>query len=253
MKRTIFPPKRAMLPATSTAQTDYVVKSEDEMRAAISAITAANGVLDPDFRIPKTASRIVIGAPFSVRGPVTIPIGCPGLVITSAGRIPLRALGVVDSLFIIYAAFVTIRDLFVVAETAVDMFTTFVTMPADCVDASFTNVVDNFVLTDRLYVEETGADASGLVVRGNRQNDINGTHGSSIVTHSSGGSIMQNALSGGPTAIEVAAGGGFISIVGNSMNGGDIITTASNGFNILASNPEPGTFTLHADDIDDDL
>jgi hypothetical protein len=212
------------------------VTSEPEMRRAIAEIGRK--------RKPAT---IVVSQAFTTRAKFIVPTTCPGITITAAGKFPISARGVIDTLFDIRADNVTVRGVESRSPSTSNMFTTFTTSTA----GESPSVIDNIPGADRIFVDASGGLAVNALVRGNRQTEVNASHSAPIEIKSLRARIEGNTLTdGGGDAVTIAAGGGDATVIGNDLGGADVTTTASSGGNTVGVNTSPGTLTLHSTDIE---
>ncbi len=222
------------------------VASEDAFRRTMTLLAAGRaraGMID--------SGVIVFSRPFRISRPLVIPAGCDGITIEAVGLFPMTPTGVVSSMFEVNASRVTIQGIYAASTDAAHMFTSFVTVPAAAADVTGTRVLDNDVLCDRVYVEESGSDASSPLIRGNDHTEVNASHDAAVVVRGVGARIEANLLKdGGGDSITIV--GSLCSINGNDCGGGDITTSAGGGGNRLSANTNVGTKTLHADDVDAD-
>jgi hypothetical protein len=86
----------------------------DEASVRLAIKQFATTTIAPSGNRVASAGSIVIAAPlFGITAPFIIPTTCIGLTVRATGKLPIRATGVVSSLFDIRAPLVTIRDLYV--------------------------------------------------------------------------------------------------------------------------------------------
>ncbi len=227
--------------ANDTRQLAYTrpVYDEASMRAAIAEAARA----DPTTLRGGGLTALIV-SPFTTTKTFIIPRTATGFNIISNSRVPIKARGILASLFDVRADFVTIRGLFVFANSLTNYFTSFVITTGS---PNNTIVDDNVVTADRIFVTDGGDSAS---IRDNYQTRVNATHAAPIVAHNST-LVEGNTLhDGGGDSITVT--GSHCRLLANDTGGGDITTTAGTGSNILALTTTPGTKTLHATDRDDD-
>lgn len=119
-----FPPSTsAAIPSYSQqvleAQDSRIVRSEAELRQALSEITAQlDSALANTAYSFKAAAKILVAAPIRMGSKLTIPSSCAGLELGSIGFSPLYFPQGVDYCFDVKANFVTFRDINFAVEEA---------------------------------------------------------------------------------------------------------------------------------------
>jgi hypothetical protein len=239
--------QRALGPQDLLRSRVLPVRSEDDFRNGIRELSRNTSTVGG---VPFSGGALVFCEPIRVTRPLLISNRCTGITIFADARYPIYPVGIIDTLFDVQAQLVTIRDLFCASRSATDMFTTFVTIGSG--GADMCRVLDNYVVADRIYVESASNDPNDCIVRGNTQSHINNTHSAPIVVHGGRARIHGNRIQdGGGDGVTVGAGGDFCSVLGNDLNGSDITTDLSDGFNTLAPNTNVGTVTKPASDTED--
>jgi hypothetical protein len=232
-----------MLTSTALAQTDYVVKTEDEMRNAISAV-AAKGK-------PATIS---IGASFAVRASFIIPAACAGLTIRASGRFPLVPVGLVSPLFDVRAPSITIRDVYIpFTSSATNQFLTFVLDAAANTTGTGGGIElhNNDVAATRLYVQTT-TQFGAPVIAFNRCTASASEPAACILIITASARVVGNYIEPDAVAVSVTGGSSGLGLfTANDFTSGTVDTTGSLGLNRFSSNAWASA-TLHATDIDCD-
>ena len=223
------------------------VYSEKELKDAIGYFTKLNvDSLPIGDTLPVRGLRIVVAAPITLTAAITIPVECIGLEICAAGHCPIYPSKVVDSVFKVKAALVTIRDLLLISLSTAKLFQTFVTVSAS--QADFLRILNNHVVADRVYVSDATNDSLGAIIENNYQQGITGSGSAPIVINGSNNKVRCNTVvDNGGDGITVVTGSDCV-LMGNDLSGSDITTSASSGRNTIGLNTQTGTITRHATD-----
>jgi hypothetical protein len=229
------------------------VTSEDELRAAIRSLASPN--TSGTARL-SGGGRIVICAPFSVSAPIVIPFQAPAITICSAAPVPIRSVGVLATLFDVRAFLFTVEDLLVLADSAGNGFTAFVTLSGDSTaGASSAGCVirGNKVQVDRILVDaSTGDSDDGQLLDNWQLDELNGAHAASVYIDSNRWLVRGNTIKdGGGDSITVDVNGAACRLLGNDLGFGDITTTLSGGGGIIDGNCRKGVITAPGDTIGD--
>ena len=239
---------RPALQSQSSARVAKEVFSEDDLIAAIAEIASRfDGTVLSAF-----GGAICIGAPITIREPITIPYQCPGLTIFSLSKVPIVAgEAAQDACFIVNAALVTLRGLFVYG-TADRYFTTFaraVTPSTAGFSPQNLTIAECNLWVDRIYQDATDNGATDARIIDNWQNEATNSALSTILFDSERCTARGNRIEdSGTNAIEVTANGGYCSIDHNFCGGADIVTSASGGYNTVDANVQCGALTVHTTD-----
>ena len=241
-----FPRPSPIRPPLQAQSAGRVVREVHSEAGLIEAIRAVADQFDGTV-LSAFGSAILIASPLTITEPVTIPYRCPGLTIYSATRIPIVAAELaLPALFVVQASMVSIRGLFAYGTSA-GYFTTFVKLSSPGVagfDCQQVHVTDNVCWTDRIFWDDTDASGEDALVADNWQNKATNSATSTILFDSERCTARGNRIEDSTTnAIEVAANGGYCSLVGNFCGGADIVTSASQGYNVIAQNINVGTIT----------
>lgn len=229
------------------------VSSEDGFRRALTLL-AKKG----------KPATILITAPFTVKAPITIPVGCTGLTIRSSGRHKIKATGLVDCLFNVYAASVVIENVCTeyagnVGGQIVNLFDVFVRSNAPAPTSSIVKSAPALLFCEveagSFYVEETATN--GALLLGNRFQGWGSASDVPVRVSGFHSHIIGNrfSLSGNGLQAGVTIGtGAFRWIVTGNVNEGEVNSAASDGENRLASNVSVNgrAHVLHATDVDAD-
>lgn len=239
---------RPALQSQSSARVAKEVFSEDDLIAAIAEIASRwDGSILSAF-----GGAICIGAPITIREPITIPYQCPGLTIFSLSKVPIVAgEAAQDACFIVNAAYVSLRGLFVygVSDRYFTTFTRTVTPSATGYQPQNLRIEACDLWVDRIYQDATDNDATDTRVIDNWQTRATASSLSTILFDSERCTARGNRIQdSGTNAIEVTANGGYCSIDHNFCGGADIDTSASAGYNTIDANMQVGVITRHTDD-----
>ena len=249
-------PLRPILGTQATAQVMIEVRTEDELRRALTPKdTTTTAAL-----VANTGRRIVIAAPITLKSSIIIDASLPGTVIESHGAVPIYP--GVDGMdaFVIRAPLVSIRGLLLYADAGrsfgwgrafvLQNGTVVAGQLVDPVKANISQI--HLVGGDQLLVDETGNDASDGVLAECVVEQFDGVPNVDCVSiNSVGWRIHHNILkaSGTGVVIRVGTSGEKTAITGNDLNGQEVHTSASLGSNFIVGTTDDGTLTTHATDI----
>ena len=251
MSASLFPRPPGVRPPLQSQAGGRFLREVHSEAGLIEAIRAVADQWDATV-FSSVGSAICIASPLTITEPVTIPYKCPGLMIFSNARVPIVTTEApLSALFVIQAAMVTIRGLFAYG-TSSGYFTAFAKLSDPGVagyDCSQAHVIDNVCWTDRIFWDDTDGGGDDALVADNWQNKATNSATSTILFDSERCTARSNRIEDSTTnAIEVAANGGYCSLVGNFCNGADIVTSASQGYNVIGGNISVGTITDHTTD-----
>lgn len=240
-------PLRPILGTQALAQVMIEVRSEDELRRALTPKdTTTTAAL-----VANTGRRIVIAAPITLKASVVIAATLPGTTIEAHGHIPIYC-GVdgIDA-FDVQAALVTLRGLLLTSTTltgaaSLGEFATCVRVRAN---ADFCRVLDchTYDCDSLLVAEDTAGEG---MIRGCAVGVTSSATANCVTIDALGWRIEHNILdgSGVALAVEVTVNGGRCAIVGNDCATDGITTSASSGSNTISANTRAGTIANHATD-----
>lgn len=245
--------RRAMLAPVGQAQVFREVRTEDELRQALTPVD----VTTTAALLANTGRRIVIAAPITLTAPVEIPPEMPGTVIEAHGHIPIYP--GVDSIdaFIVRAPLVTIRGLLLYADVdrnrrwnTIVAFKTGTSVAGSSVDPTNCRVLDCFAFgCNGLVYDHTAGSADDCYIERNAmQRFADDVNVDGIFCDSPGWRIAFNHVTGQGTgvAINVDGNGGHCAIVGNDCSDDGITTNGSSGYNTISANTRAGTITHHS-------
>lgn len=223
------------------ARLERYVTTEAQLRGAIREVALR---FNADRRDATFGARIVIAAAMMLRALITIPAQCVGLTI-DGGRNRLSALTALDSVFVVHASHVTIEN--VITPAAGAEIDAVVAIGTTC---SYFRLLHCTSAANRLFVETAAAFTNDAIIMGNIMEADVATRADTIMQiHGNRPGIIGNNCSeslGG--FITVGAGGLKARVVGNEAGDGAIVTTASDGSNVVDGNTGCGTLTTHATD-----
>lgn len=241
-------PLRPILGTQATAQVMIEVRTEDELRQALTPKDTGTAAA----LVANTGRRIVIAAPITLKSSIIIDASLPGTVIESHGYVPLTCLVDDVDAITVRAILCTIRGLLFTSK-AID---------GSVVTDRFRYCVKVEAGGDDVRVEDCHAfDIGGLVFgdTGANAGFVTGCHtavmsGDNVDCISIDGAnwrVHHNILkaSGTGVVIRVGANGEKTAIIGNDLNGQEVHTSASLGSNFIVGNTDDGTLTTHATDI----
>ena len=247
---------RPILGTQATAQVMIEVRTEDELRRALTPKdTTTTAAL-----VANTGRRIVIAAPITLKSSIIIDASLPGTVIESHGAVPIYP--GVDGMdaFVIRAPLVSIRGLLLYADAGrsfgwgrafvLQNGTVVAGQLVDPVKANISQI--HLVGGDQLLVDETGNDASDGVLAECVVEQFDGVPNVDCVSINSVGWRIHHSIlkaSGTGVVIRVGTSGEKTAITGNDLNNQEVHTSASLGSNFIVGNTDDGTLTTHATDI----
>lgn len=239
--------RRAMLAPVGQAQVFREVRTEDELRQALTPVD----VTTTAALLANTGRRIVIAAPITLTAPVEISASLPGTTIESHGKLPVFCGSDGIDAFVVNAPQCTIRGLLITSPdvTGVSSSVSFrnaVTLKAGANGARVLDV-DTFGCGSLVLGD---ANVDDVIVRGCVVLATSGTNGNAVECDGTGWRIMGNLLDGSGTglAVEVLSNGGRCAIVGNDCNSDGIDTSASSGSNTISGNTRAGTVSAAVGD-----
>ena len=239
-------PLRPILGTQALAQVMVEVRSEDELRRALTPKdTSTTAAL-----VANTGRRIVIAAPITLKSPIIIDASLPGTVIESHGFVPITCL--VDGIdaITVQANLCTLQGL---------LFTS--------------RAIDGSVVTERYrycvgieaddvrVIDCHAFDVDGFILGADGANDchvydctvavVTGDNSDCISLNGSNWRVHHNLLRGSGTgvAVRVGASGEKNVFTGNDFNASGIDTSASLGLNFIVGNTDAGALTTAGTDV----
>lgn len=243
---------RAVLPPISLQRVFREVRTEDELRQALQPPTAPTGLAG---FLAGTGRRIVIAAPITLTSPIVIGPGLPGTTIEAQGLLPIFPGAEAVDAFDIRAPLVTIRGLLLYADVERNrrFGRAFVlTRDANTQGPTQCRFRDCFVVGGNALLEDTTAgDANnGIIADCFFQPFAADVANDCVSLDSSDWGVDGNTLQPADTGVSFRLGvnGARARVVGNSINGGGIDTSASAGFSTISANTDAGTVNAAATD-----
>lgn len=247
--------RRAMLAPVGQAQVFREVRTEDELRQALTPL-ATDSI---EALYANTGRRIVIAAPITLTSSIEIPSDLPGVTIESHGHIPIYP--AVDSMdaIIVRAPLVTLRGLLFVSPPDLSkrwgicvVFKAGTAILGQNVNPNNCRVLDCFAVGCNGFIRDDSAGAAddSYVQHNAMQRYADDVNVDGIFCDSPGWRIMGNHMTGQGTgvAINVDSNGGRCAIVGNDCADDGIDTSASTGSNTISGNTRAGTVSAAVGD-----
>lgn len=239
--------RRAMLAPVGQAQVFREVRTEDELRQALTPVD----VTTTAALLANTGRRIVIAAPITLKAPIEIPAEMPGTVIEAHGFVPITcAVDGIDA-FVIHAPLCTLRGLLIVTKDIDGV---------SAADAEWRNIVTVKAGGDHARIYDVyGYGCQTLVYGDDGVDEVHVINCDFAVASSTGNGpgihwgglawhIGFNHLRGSGTGLAIEGNGSSerSTIIGNNCNGNGIDTSTGAGYNTIVGNANAGTITHHA-------
>ena len=251
-------PLRPILGTQALAQVMVEVRSEDELRRALTPkdVTASPTV---GTLLAGSGRRIVIAAPITLKSTVIIPATMAGVTIEAHGYLPIYP-GVdgIDA-FDIRAPFCTLMGLLVYSDpinAGPRWGRAFVLSGSEVVGIytvtpSSVRIIDCSAVANQFIEDETSLGAGGLFVdrcsHDKYGDDVN-TDGITINSRRCRVTFTETEGSGTGIAVRLGVDGGDTVVLGNNFHGDGVDTASSFGRNVISTNTDAGTIANHATD-----
>lgn len=236
-------PVRQTLATIGHAQTEFPVRTDDELRNAIGTIAARGSSGDGTT----FGARITIVGPILASTGYVIPTECGGMQITAAGFTPIIPTTPIAVLFTLNARAVRLSSLLVEASGATNVVTTFLSSDASSAQHL---CVDHCIINADKFIVDTGGKLNGSRMHDNLIADVTTASVAVVESGSTNVRYYANTHTGthASNAVLLDATGGAWSIIGNDCNSRGIDTSASTFDNVISSNILAGTILRRATD-----
>lgn len=234
-------PRRAVLPTVAQAQTEFPVRTDEELRNAIGAIAARGSSGDGGA----FGCRITLVAPIFPSTGYSIPSTCGGMQITAAGLMPFIPQAPIAALFTVNARALQLLGLLVEAPSTTNAVTTFIKTDTSAVQHML--VRDCIVNADRFLLDTAGKAGSSRFID-NEATRVTATANPMIDSAATICRCRGNRFNSAAAApiLKLEAGAEWWSITDNHFGGRDIDTSASSGFNTISNNTQMGATSAFA-------